>query len=174
MGQPKQSMVMPDGRTMIEHVADTLQVVCDRVIVVTATVSTGLFRGYSTVSDLRPNCGPLGGIESLLANGIDPAGQYLICPCDVPLLTPELLRLLLKPSKSIATVFQVEGRDEIEPLPARISADALPVVRAMLDQRQLAVWKLMEKLQPEVVVISVEWVRQLRNVNTLEDWGELR
>jgi molybdopterin-guanine dinucleotide biosynthesis protein A len=58
-------------------------------------------------------------------------------------------------------------------LPARISASSLLDVQLLLDQNQLAVWRLMEKLRPEVVMITEERAKQLRNVNTVEDWREL-
>jgi len=204
MGSPKQSLRLPDGRTMIDHVIEALAAVCQRIVIVGSgadstdnqsnaeidnaapspqpspirerEIHSGRAERHATISDLRPQAGPLGGIEALLASGIDAppagAGQYLICPCDVPLITPELLRLLAQPSDGPASVFRVDGRDEIEPLPARLSTAALPEVRRMLETQHRSVWRLMQELQSRVIPIALQDAFQLHNVNTIEDFSE--
>lgn len=168
MGSPKHELRLPDGRTMIEHVSDSMAPLCRRVVMIESHASSVM--DDSVLRDLRPGAGPLGGIEALLASNID--SQYLICPCDVPLITTDLLRLLLTESQALASVFQVEGRSEIEPLPARIRAEALPVVRRLLNAQQRPVWKLMRELTPHVVSISESQARALHNVNAIKDYEE--
>lgn len=206
MGSPKQFLRLPDGRMMIDHVIDALAGVCQRILIVGSgtdstsnqsnadagtsaaspspqpsplrerEVHSGQVQRYASIPDLRPHAGPLGGIEALLASGIDAppggAGQYLICPCDVPLITPAVLSLLAQPSDSPATVFRIEGRDEIEPLPARIGAEALPAVRRMLKTQHRSVWRLMKELQPCIITITARQALQLHNVNTIGDFNE--
>ena len=115
MGRPKHELKLPDGRTMLEVVTEALREVCARVVV-TGDMEIGLQR----VADLRPDQGPLGGIEAILASGLD--AQYLVCPCDMPLVTGTLLQRLTGPADGGATVFQIEGEDSVRPLPARISS----------------------------------------------------
>lgn len=170
MGQDKVLLRLRDGRTMLEHVAQAMEGVCSQVVLIGAR-DPGQVRGFVVIDDLRPHCGPLGGIEALLASGIDPRGQYLVCPCDVPSLTTSILRLLTISNERATTVFHVQGRSigEIEPLPARISAEALPAVRRLLDAGRRSVWMLMEELQSEVVSLTPDQARQLHNVNTSDD-----
>jgi len=89
----------------------------------------------------------------------------------VPLVTPSLLKQLMEPCEALASVFRIEGqsKDQIESLPARISASALPVVKQLLDADQRSVWQLMERIHPAVVIITREQARQLHNVNSIED-----
>jgi molybdopterin-guanine dinucleotide biosynthesis protein A len=167
MGRPKHDLILPDGRTMLEAVAGALGEICARVVVV-GDVETG----FQRVADLRPDHGPLGGIEALLASGLDT--QYLVCPCDVPLVTGALLRSLTGPSASAATVIRIEGEDAIRPLPARISADLLETVGALLDEQRRAVHQLMSAIEVEVVAMAPEEARQLANVNTPQEYEALR
>lgn len=167
MGTPKHEMRLEDGRTMFDAVMAALSAICGRVVMVGAT-SPRDSRGSMELPDLRPGLGPLGGIEALLASGID--SQYLVCPCDVPLITPDLLRRLVQPGAALATVFQIEGRDVLDPLPARISAEALPIVRRLLDAGERSVWRVMQELRPEVVAITENQAMQLHNVNTPEEF----
>ena len=90
MGRRKDSLALPDGRTMLAVVHSVLREVCQRVVVV-GDAETDLPR----IEDLRPGQGPLGGIEALLATGDDT--QYLVGPCDLPLITPSVLRRLTEP-----------------------------------------------------------------------------
>jgi len=163
MGRPKHELKLPDGRTMIEVVAGALREVCARVVV-TGDIETGLQR----VADLRPDQGPLGGIEAILASGLD--AQYLVCPCDMPLVTGPLLQRLTGPAEGGATVFQIEGEDSVRPLPARISGDLLEAVAARLDAQQRAVHRLMSSIETEVVTLAPAEGEQLANVNTLQEY----
>jgi molybdenum cofactor guanylyltransferase len=169
MGQPKQDLRLADGRTMIETIAAALDPVCDRVVVVGECDSLDNLR---RVSDSRLGHGPLGGIEALLASGIDQ--NYLICPCDLPLMTADFLSMLAKPSPAPATVVRLRGRVEPESLPARLHFAALPVVHALLNGGQRAVWALIQALPAEVCVISDEWAECLRNINTAAEWSQFR
>jgi molybdopterin-guanine dinucleotide biosynthesis protein A len=163
LGRPKHELKLPDGRTMLEVVAGVLGEVCAQVVVV-GDVETGLPR----VVDLRPDQGPLGGIEALLASGLD--SQYLVCPCDLPLITGALLRRLTGPSEAGATVFRIEGEEALLPLPVRVSADLLETVGAHIEAQQRAVRRLLGAVGCEVVTLAPDEARRLANVNTIEEF----
>ncbi len=165
MGRPKEALRLTDGRSMIEAVAGTVASVCRRVVVVGAAAE---LPGVQSVDDLRPGQGPLGGIEALLASALD--AHYLVCPCDVPLVSAELLAALTAPAGGAATVLRIAGEDEPRPLPARLSAEALPAVRMLLDREDRAVKQLIEALRPHVVEAPAAWAGRLLNVNTPDDY----
>jgi len=173
MGQPKHDLMLPDGRTMIRAVIDALTGVCTKVVVIGSRGMLPGSTGDRVIQDLRPHAGPLGGIEALLASGVD--SQYLVCACDVPRIGAELLRSLVDaPAGAIAVVPRVTGRDHTEPLPARLSMAALPIVTRLLDGGHRAVWQLMRELHAMEIPISSDWSDQLMNINKPEDLGELR
>lgn len=167
MGQPKHKLQLHDGRTLLQHMRERLASVCDSVFVVTSHETVGSV-AQEDLADLRPDAGPLGGIEAVLASGR--ATEYLFCPCDLPLVSVELLNLLVQPTDALARVYHVEGRQDWEPLPARIRADALPIVRRLLDKQQRSVWKLLREMNPDVITISPRQAMQLHNVNTRADY----
>ena len=168
MGQPKQSVALDGERAMIEFVIDALAAVCRRVVIV-GKAGSAHARGGEVIDDLRPGLGPMGGIESLLASGI--ASQYLVCPCDVPFITSESLGLLLADTKQLATVFRREGAGEVDPLPARISAGALPVVSRLLDRGRRSVYELMRELGASEITMPRSREPELLNVNTPADFA---
>ncbi len=168
MGSPKHALRLPDGRLMIEAVAETLAAVCERIVVVGPPDA---LQEAHHIEDARPGLGPLGGIEALLASGRDT--QYLVSPCDVPLITASLLRRLTVPTDALVTLFLIDGQRQAQPLPARISAEALPQVRRMLDRGDCAVHRLIESIEPEVVRLSVSEAKHLTNINTPGDYARL-
>ena len=59
------------------------------------------------------------------------------------------------------------------PLPARLHADALPIVSRLLDCGERAVWRLMQEVRTHEVVIEDGELAQLTNVNTPQDWTRI-
>jgi len=167
MGRRKDSLPLPDGRTMLAAVAAALAETC-RDVVVVGDAETVMTR----IEDLRPGQGPLGGIEALLASDLD--SDYLVCPCDLPLVTAALLRRLTVVTGAVATVFHVDGEPAFWPLPARISAEALFLVRGHLDGGRRAVHDLVRALDPAVIALPRDEARALANVNTPSDYEALR
>lgn len=168
MGRPKETLPLADGSSMIGQVAAVLAEVARCVVVLG---STDALPDLPRIADCRPGRGPLGGIEALLASGLDT--QYLVCPCDVPRISAELLRKLLATTGAAVTVLRVEGETRFRPLPARFSAAALPAVRAALDADRLAVHAVIETLRPAVVEVDPAAHGLLANINTPADYDAL-
>ena len=121
MGKPKAELLLPDGRSMIETVRDTLSKICDGVVLLGPSAGVS---GHRVIEDNRHDAGPLAGIEALLASGLD--DRYLIVPCDQPRFnTTVALRLLSQPD-ALSTCFSGH------PLPCVIDAKLhLDLVEAM-------------------------------------------
>ncbi len=174
MGRDKTTLTLNRAEgsiRMLDAVGNTLRRVCEQVAVVRpAMASTERepdSQNYRTVVDLRPHAGPVGGIEALLASNL--AREYIVCPCDVPCITSEVLLLLLQHRAAPATVLRIVGQSDFEPLPARIAAAALPTVRHLLDSGRRSVWHLMQELPASIVDIDARHAAALRNVNTPDD-----
>ena len=171
MGRPKASLPLPGGRTMIETVAETLAAVCRSVVIVGSAHPASEGPALRQIADLRPGEGPLAGIEALLASGLDT--EYLICPCDVPLVTAGLLERLTAPCGSLATVLRIGEENAFRPLPARLSAASLDRARAQLDRGERAVHAFIQSIGPYVVEIPREAADQLLNANTPAEYEAL-
>lgn len=165
-GSPKHNLTLANGATFLESVALQLTDVCREVVVVGAVPSN-----FQQIPDLRDGYGPLGGIEALLASGLD--SEYLVCPVDMPLIPAALLRLLTRPAGRPVTILAVEGSAQMETLPVRIAASALPQVTSALDAGRPALHHLWADLGFETVVIPLSHARSLFNVNTRDDYGRL-
>ena len=153
---------------MIQIVVDTVEEVCQRIVILGPDA---ILPDLPHVHDLRNDQGPLAGIESLLASGLDE--HYLVVPCDVPLITEELLRRLTIESDSLATVFRIEGSDSLESLPLRISSMAHNAASSHLDAGSRAVHRLLNDMTRQEVILTPSETRALRNINTPEAYRSL-
>lgn len=165
MGADKSDLILPTGGTMIEAVIHTLAEVCVQVVTV-----GGRGWGPRAIADVRTGAGPLGGIEALLASGLD--DRYLICPNDIPLMTTALAHRLAASSDAMATVFATEGV-RTRSLPLNISAAALPTVSAALERGENAIHRVLARLDTNRIPISEEDARALRNINTRSELNSI-
>jgi molybdopterin-guanine dinucleotide biosynthesis protein A len=164
MGRPKESIVLPDGSTMIERVRACVAAVCARVVIVGRTRALA---DLERIVEEPPGEGPLAAIGALLDRGGDEA--YLVVPCDLPRLTPDVLRRLVAPQARSMAVFRVEGEHEPRPLPALVTSAARPTARALLTEGRRAVRDLVDRAGADRVALSETDAASLFNVNRPED-----
>jgi molybdopterin-guanine dinucleotide biosynthesis protein A len=158
MGQDKARLPMPDGRTMAEVVDAALAELCGTVIV---AGPASILPHRAHVRDGFHDAGPLAGIEAALRCG--EASHVLVAPCDLPLVTSALLARLLVATDATMTIFEGEPPRS---LPARIGRAALPAIRSLLEQRDLAVKRLLDRVDVHRVAIPADEEILLTNVNT--------
>jgi molybdopterin-guanine dinucleotide biosynthesis protein A len=173
MGKPKAAVRLWDGRTMIEHLLDTLLTVCPRVVVVGADSSLSLQAGARVVRipDRKGGLGPLSGIDTLLASGLD--NRYIVAACDQPLLSVMLLRRLAEGDAQRPHFFRAARISSILPLPAHLPTSLLEDVQRILAASDRSLRALMAAVPPQWIEISVEEEKLLTSVNTPAELAEL-
>lgn len=168
MGEPKHGLRLSDGRTMIEHVADRLLEVCGQIVVVSDDT---ILPDVPHIHDNFEKLGPIGGFEALLASGL--ADEFLVVPCDIPLVTPDILRALLLPTSRPASALRLAGESGPRPLPVRIRAALLPIIWARIEAGELSLQGLLEAIEVEIVDALADWKAALANINTPEEFASL-
>jgi molybdopterin-guanine dinucleotide biosynthesis protein len=175
-GSPK-ALARVAGRRIIDRVADALGGATDEV----AISGTLAVQGVRTLPDERPGLGPLGGVLSALRCAArEDRGGVLVAGCDMPFLSPAVLRLLRargEASAAVAVVPASAGRRGFEPLCAWYSTRALDALEAMAETGELGLHTLAHRAPVEVLAASA--LRQLGdpdhlffNVNTMDDLRE--
>ncbi len=122
---------------------------------------------YACLRDMRPDLGPVAGLEAALASE---RGEFnLVTGCDMPdLQTSDLARLLkvAEETKALCTLAR-DRRERRHPLCAVYRREALPLVRAALDAGRLRLLELVEELE----AVEVRFDSVLSNLNTPEQWA---
>ena len=168
MGQDK--ALLPSGQLpLVQHIAQQ---------VASATASVALVGkperyqhlGLDCITDLRPDLGPLAGIEAAL--GSQRGDLNLIVACDMPGLTSKFLRALLHHAEQTEALCVVtrDRSGAIHPLCAAYRSSCLPVIERALNARHLRLMDVIEELDAiHFTIADVLW-----NVNTPQEWSDWR
>lgn len=177
MGQDK--ALLPFGeRTLAVWVAERVQQVCREVSIVGDPVKYATW-GIPIIEDVIPGQGPLGGIHAALRHS--DARFTLVVGCDMPYVSPEFLRLLLRIAQEAEADAVIPESEEFgyQPLCAVYTPACLPPIEEALGKERRKISDVLGRLRLRLVRCE-EWKpfdpegRLFQNVNTPEDYEQAR
>lgn len=121
-----------------------------------------------TVNDIRPDHGPLGGIETALSAASTETA--LVIACDLPLVDPNLIAKLLE---NLPQTAMAESNAGPEPCLAAYSKANLKAVSDLLDKGQLEA-RTLAGFVDHLIHVSDPVAAGLKNINTPADLEEAR
>ena len=102
------SLLVINGKTIIERVRDLMQNIFSEVILITNDPEEYEFLGLEIYEDVYKGYGPLAGIHSGLLNST--TRKNFIISCDVPLMTEQMIRYLIEfKTDKFITVAKADG-----------------------------------------------------------------
>lgn len=171
MGRDK-ALLELGGRSLIEIVVERMGRICAEVLVVAAEEETYAGLGVPLVVDRFPGVGVLGGLHA----GLQAAGNEvaLAVGCDMPFLSPDLLRAFLGWVEGFDVAVLRRG-ERVEPLHAAYRRTCLPAIEAAIRARRRRVISFFPQVRvrpvsPQEVEARGAGLRSFRNVNTPQDW----
>lgn len=163
MGRDK-ALVLYKGRTLLEYVADTVETAVGNVTVIGPPERyAGL--GLHVIPDVIANSGPLAGLVTALRNTTRP--WVLPIACDMPNLTPQILRDLVNAAVRSEADAVVCDSGRLHPLCAAYHRRVLPAAEAALEHRALRMHDFLESIQIQRWPVSD--AKLLANLNTPEE-----
>jgi molybdopterin-guanine dinucleotide biosynthesis protein A len=112
-----------------------------------------------------PRCGPLGGIATALKKS--GARAVLFLACDMPLVSPALLRRIVRASRDGERAVFAEQSKRVG-FPCALPVEALAVVRQQIDSKEFSLQALATKLHARRLIVPARRL-ELLNVNTRND-----
>jgi molybdenum cofactor guanylyltransferase len=124
---------------------------------------------YEAIIDLKPNLGPLGGIQAALHT--HPQNAWLVLACDLPFLDAATLQHLIarRAPKRLATAYRSRFDDLPEPLCAIYEPASLAAIEAWIAQGENCPRKWLSR--SDVELLALPELRALDNVNTAEEYA---
>lgn len=174
MGTNKALLRLPSGQTVIERIVSQAAPLCKEVLLITNTPDEYAFLGLPIHPDAYPGASGLGGICTGLLHAT--GERALVLSCDLPLVNAALLAYLLGlPFDYDLLVPFVHGRQQ--PLHGIYAKSCLPAMQAQIAAADLKIIRLLDTLRGRIVredELQPEWLASFRNMNTPQDWQELR
>ena len=124
--------------------------------------------GRTTVSDLNPGAGPLGGIEASLDHLANRCDSVVFLPCDLPNLTATEIVALIRPHQSLPDrIVMAQTAENEHPLCAVVPVGKLPAVSSAIRAGHYGVGRLWHELA--AVTVRIDNPGRLLNINTSAD-----
>lgn len=133
-----------DGTLFYEKSYHVLSNLCETVIVVTRKDLIEQFpQHYTVITDVEEyvGCGPLAGIYSAMEH--TKAEDYVVLPCDVPLITEETMNDLISKHQAEITVVETDGR--LQPLISIWNVSTKDKIAKSLEQKQYRIRDVFNK-----------------------------
>lgn len=161
------------GRGVLAHLAELLAGRVEDVwIVGRAADDADRPRCVRWHLDLRPGCGPLGGIATALRiASVEAPRAVLAVACDMPALGGEAVDLLLagrRPDRP-ASALRHPATGRVEPLAAVYEPAALAEIERAIEAGELSARRLLESVAAHAIDVPARIADQLANVNTPEE-----
>ena len=161
------------GQPMIKRVIAALEPVTSGIAIIANRPEYARL-GFPVFADELSGVGPLEAIRTALANTL--TSRVVLVGCDLPFVTPELLKFLLKMSVDENAVVPIGADGRLEPLCAIYSKKAEQVVHDLIVSGERKVSRLFDRVATRFV--AFDEVRHLpgshlffENINTPEDYA---
>ena len=124
---------------------------------------------YDTITDVKPDLGPMGGIHAALHSYPDHA--WLVLACDLPFLDRATLQHLIarRASTRAATAYRSNFDGQPEPLCAIFEPRSLQIIEQSLTQGQQCPRGLLSRT--DVELLDLPNPQALDNINTGEEYA---
>ncbi len=167
MGRDKAKLVWGDEPLLVRLVR---RFSCFDELLLSANDPALALPGVQRVPDLRPGCGPLGGIQAVLH--VCRAHRVFFLPCDMPYMTVDIaLALLGAAGDGDACAAVLDGC--VQPLAAVYAKSALPAVERQIARGDFRLRSLLDALDCRTAPLNAAQGRAFLNVNTPQDWAAL-
>lgn len=117
--------------TLLEHGIHTLETAVRDVVIAGGEADRYAIAGIPCLADAIADCGPLGGVLAALESSEAPA--VLVLACDLPFITPSLMRMLLVTDPAAPIVIPRSG-SVVQPLCGRYGTSLRIALRSFLLQ----------------------------------------
>jgi molybdopterin-guanine dinucleotide biosynthesis protein A len=168
--QSEKGLVLFQGKPFVEHIIEAALPISNEIQLVTNT-SDYDYLSYAKIKDIELDKGPIGGIYTALVHSESEIN--LILSCDIPLISTELLSELIAKHTTDFEVSVFSETNKIHPLIGIYSKKIIPILKRAIDENELKMMHLLDKVNHQIIEVAGERSKQFRNVNSLAELNEL-
>ena len=172
MGSDK-ALLTIKGIPLLQRVINAAHTLADARIIISNSPTTHSPFLWPLFPDRFPDAGPLGGLATALHHAT--TSHLLLLACDMPNLTPPLLKYLVDQPRASYEVIIPEDEKRLQPLCAVYSRSVLPLAEDAIKQGQLSMQKFVGRIDARVINRE-KWATHsgthdpLANFNTPEEY----
>jgi len=169
-GSPK-ALAQFDGKRLIDHALELSSQLSEHVLISCGQAPLPLVGDVHQLPDSVPDCGPIGGLLSVLE--ACETEWLAIMPCDMPLLRVEIYEKLLRHRKEKHGVVAASGIG-IQPLVSVLPVASQNKIFEQIRCQKYSMRALLEEIESiEVPFFSDTFAASFQNVNTVQELEEI-
>lgn len=155
-----------NGKPFVQYSIDALKPLVSEIIIVSDNTDYDSF-GVKRVNDLTKNSGPVAGIYS----GLEASDtEYnLILSCDIPLITSEILKKLIKGIDDTSEIIQIESNGKTMPLISLYHESCKTKFLKLLQEGERRLRVVVNTCRTKNIVLKKENTLLTSNINTKEE-----
>lgn len=131
MGRDK-GLIPLNGQPMIYYPLKQMKELCNEILISSNSKSYD-FLGFKVIPDLYPGTGPMGGILSCLVQSSNEIN--LVIGCDMPLVTAEIFRHLIRLMGTAQICVPWHGDDHYEPISGVYSKSLADEMKSFMEKK---------------------------------------
>ncbi|GAB5522428.1 MAG: molybdenum cofactor guanylyltransferase MobA [Roseivirga sp.] len=167
MGEDK-GLVLLKNKPMITYAIETLKPLVSEILIMANSSSYDHF-GLKVYPDLKPGCGPLGGIFTGLTHS--QTDWNLVLSCDTPFVTTELLAHLQSKAGAQKAILPVH-KEQVEPLVGLYHKSCRIIFGELIQRKEFKMRYAVKRLKPLKLTVDERndfySKRLFDNINTPE------
>lgn len=169
MGTDKGFMIF-NGKPFAKYSIDAVKSFVSNIIIASNHSEYDNF-GLKRVADFIEDAGPLAGIYTGLKHS---KTEYnIVLSCDIPLITSEIIELLVNQIDSDSDVIQIVSNQRSMPLIAIYKKQCETLFLDLLQQGERRLWFALNQCKVKNVVLNSELELFTRNINTPEQLNQI-
>ncbi len=163
------------GKTFLERVLHTVSQVTERFVLSVKHESDYPLLKVDKVPDLIEGVGPMGGLYSCFKKL--KAETLLLVACDMPLLSPQLIRFMLE-FQCEEPIIVPEAGGRLHPLHSRYHRRLVPYIEKLIEENRFGMSELFKKVPFKIISQTdignfVDLEQVLTNINTRNELAML-
>jgi len=158
-----------DGVPLVKRVEQMLMPVASRITVVADVPGKYTDLGLRTIVDRTPGLGPLGGLDSAIADLDQSEPWLLLCCCDALVIHAAWLDQLLTHMRPGVRAAAYKGKNW-QPMPALYARSCATQVDAQINSADLSLRGLLDQLSAIALQMPADWPEHWQ-ANRPEDLG---
>ncbi|GAB4297846.1 MAG: molybdenum cofactor guanylyltransferase MobA [Myxococcota bacterium] len=159
-----------NGEPLIVHTARSVASVATSISLVADKEGKYDDLGFRTIGDIKPGLGPLGGLQTALADL--KTGWLLLTSCDLIGIQTPWLETLLSAPRDGAKIVAFRGGEEWQPIPALYNAAIKSTIDANIEKSLLSLKRLLDTVEINPLPLPKDWFKAA-NINTPSDLKRL-
>ncbi|WP_347923106.1 molybdenum cofactor guanylyltransferase [Pontimicrobium sp. SW4] len=169
MGTDKATLLLKE-KTFIQYIIEAMKPLVKNIIIVSDNPNHDEFK-IERIEDAIKDAGPLAGIYSGLQ--YSKTDYNLVVSCDVPLITSEVFRLLIKNYEKNYDVIQLMSHQKTMPLTAIYKKTCEQLIKDLLDKSERRVRFAVSQLKTKTITLDDNLASAIININTKEEFDAI-